>query len=360
MKKKLILFLFILCLTSGCYDYQEINNMAIVSGISIDYINEKFHIAFEILNTLNPENNKDTEKIYHVKGIGSSISEAFSNASLEIAKSPYMAHLKTVVIDEVTAKDHLEEIVDFFIRDNHIRNIFYLVTTKNSKAEDILYKTDVNNPIASTAIADLIDNTKYTHNIASTLNFEKFFIDLIDSRKDAYLTTIEIDNDVLKLGPLAIFSGYHLKTYLSQTDSAIFNLINGSSEEMHIQIDCPNDPDKFIIFSTFSIPESSIEIQNNTATLSAEVETRIIENHCDMDFKKIKTYEELQKAIAKKIKKSTEDLVQRLTRANSDILKIEQAYYQKYKKDIDFRNLNYEYKVNAIINRNGLIFEVMK
>ncbi len=360
MKKLISLILFILIFTSGCYDYTELNEMAIVSGIAVDFEDEKFHVAFEILNTKNKEDNKEQEKVYYAQGEGKTISEAFSATSLEIAKMPYLAHLKALIIDEEIAKEHVEDIIDFLIRDNHIRNIFYLAISKDTTAYKVLTNTDTNNPIVSNAIADLIDSTTFTNNIASDLNFEKFVTNIIDPRKDTYISSIKIEDDNLKLGPIGIFKGYKFRTYLSENESAVFNVMNGSSNEIHFKIKCPNDEDNYILLTTFNKPKSGIEIKNKTATIKTEVETRIIENHCKMDFKKVKTYEEIQKKVQKKLEKDMKDVITKSLKYDSDILKIKQIYYQKTKKDLDFRKLNYKYEAKVIINRNGLIFEVKK
>ena len=52
------------------------------------------------------------------------------------------------------------------------------------------------------------------------------------------------------------------------------------------------------------------------------------------------------------------NLMEKLISNDSDILKIKQVYYQKYKMDKDFKGLDYNYDAKVIINRNGLIFEV--
>ncbi len=358
MKKFIILILFVLTLSTGCYDYTEINDMAIVSGISVDYEEDKFQVAFEILNTINKEDSAQMAKVYVVKGEGSSLSEAFSSASLEIDKMPYLAHLKTLVINEEVAKEHVEEIIDFLLRDNHIRNVFYLAIAKDTTAYEVLTNTDTNNPVASTAIAKLIDNNIFSNSIAADLNFEKFMVNILDPRKDTYASSIVIENDVLKLGPIAIFKKYNMQSYLTETESATFNVMNGDSKEIHFIVDCPNNKNNFITLSTFSKPKSKIEIEDKTVTISTEVEIRVIENHCKMDFKKVETYENIQKQVEKTLEKDMEDVVKKAIKYESDILKINQTYYQKYKKEIDFTTLNYKYKASAIINRNGLIFEV--
>lgn len=358
MKKFFLLSFVLLFLSSGCYDYIELNEMAIVSGISIDYEEEMYSVAFEILNTVSKDDKQNQPKVYIAKGKGNSISEAFSNTSFEIAKSPYLVHLKTVIINEEIAKEHVKEIIDFLIRDNHIRNIFYLAVAKDTKAFSILNATDANNPVVSTAIADLIESTTFTNNIASDLNFEQFVTNIIDPKKDTYLSSILIENDVLKLGPMAIFKEYNLQTYFDEDESATFNLMNGSSKEIHFKVNCPNDEENFIVLTTFNKPKSEIEIEQESVKISSEIETRIVENHCNMDFKKVDTYENIQKQVEEKLKENMEKVMKKSIEYDSDVLKINQINYQKNKKEIDFTKLNYSFDAKVIINRNGLIFEV--
>ena len=358
MKKYFILLFFILLVSTGCFDYTELNDMAIVSGISLDYEENGYHVGFEILNTVSKDDNQNQPKVYLVEGYGTSISEAFSDATLEVAKYPYLAHLKTLIIDEEIAENHVKDIIDFLIRDNHVRNIFYLALARDTSALTILKNTDTNNPVVSTAVAKLIDSNIFSDNIAANLNYEQFVTNIIDPRKDTYVSSLEIENGVIKLGPLAIFSGYNMQTYLTSEESVTFNAMQGEAKEMHFQVPCPNDPENFVVLTSFNKPKSGIEIEEQTVKISTEIETRIVENHCTMNFKEVETYESIQEAVEKDLKESMKNLMEKLIANDSDILKIKQVYYQKYKMDKDFKGLDYNYDAKVIINRNGLIFEV--
>ena len=71
MKKIWILLILPFFLT-GCYDYQELNNRAVIAGIAIDYKEEEFFIDLEILNNVQAKKKmkiklimlKDTEKLF--------------------------------------------------------------------------------------------------------------------------------------------------------------------------------------------------------------------------------------------------------------------------------------------------------
>ena len=47
--KKIILIISLFMLT-GCYDYQEINDLAIISAIGVDYKDDEYIITLEVLS----------------------------------------------------------------------------------------------------------------------------------------------------------------------------------------------------------------------------------------------------------------------------------------------------------------------
>ncbi len=357
MKKIIILLVFIF-LSTGCYDYVELNNLAIIPGIAIDKIDDEYQVVFEILNTVNKEENPNEEKVYFVKGQASTISEAFLNASYEIPKSAYTAHVDTIVIDEEIATNNLKDIIDFLIRDIDVRNQFYLVISPYSPAEDIIKTTSTTNPVASTSIKDLIEQVSKKRNIVSELNFEKFLAHILGEHKDGYLTTISKDEDTLKIGPIAIFSDYKMQTILSNVNAANFNILNNSSYENTYKIKCPDNAEKNIVLAT-SIPAATeTKIENQNVTFNINMEVKVVENHCNINFRNTKDLETIENILASKVQEEMNLLISELIKYNSDILEIAHQYYKQYRQHIDFRKLNYQTQVKVLINRNGLIFEV--
>ena len=56
--KKIILITLLLFFTTGCYDYMELNDLSIISGIAIDKVEDKYKVTFEILNDQKSNNCK--------------------------------------------------------------------------------------------------------------------------------------------------------------------------------------------------------------------------------------------------------------------------------------------------------------
>ena len=359
MKKIIIIFLIIF-LTSGCYDYAELNNLAIISGISIDKIGEDFNVVYEILNTVNREENQNEPKVYFAKGSGKTIAEAFLNVSYEVPKEAYFAHVDTIIINEEIAKNYIQEIDDFLIRDIDVRNQFYLVLAPLNTAEEIIKTTNATDPIASTSIKNLIEQTAKKKNITSELNFQKFMAHVLGDYQDSYLTTVYIQDNVLKIGPIAIFDDYKMQTILSLENAANFNVLNNTSHQSTYKITCPDEESKDMVLATSVPAQSEVKFKDNKALYEINMEVKVIENHCDIDLKKIADLEKIQNTLKNTIESQLPNLIAELKKYNSDILEIAHSYYRQTKKKIDFRELEYEFNVNVLINRNGLIFEVKK
>ena len=74
--KKLLILLLIPILLGGCYDYNELGDLAIVAGIGIDYQDDEFEVTFEILSTKKEgEQGSASSSTYNVSAKGNTVAE---------------------------------------------------------------------------------------------------------------------------------------------------------------------------------------------------------------------------------------------------------------------------------------------
>ena len=131
MKKILIIIVTVLFL-GGCYDNVELNDLSLISGIGIDYINDEYLVIYEVLNDNKSDNATDLLS-YTVDGSGKTISDAFINANYKLGKKAYFAHLKLMILSENVINNHLENIIDYILRDTNIRDEFNVLISSNPK-----------------------------------------------------------------------------------------------------------------------------------------------------------------------------------------------------------------------------------
>ncbi len=356
--KKIIVLLVLIFSCTACYDYNELNDLSLVSGIAIDYDeqNDKFITTFEILNDeKSSDNGSSQSKSFYVKGSGKTIAESFNNSALEIPKTPYYAHLKVLVISEKIAKNNSNDIIDYILRYPTISNIFYLAISKEINAQDILrYKTE-EDKIVSDEIYNLIDKNELGTNISMKVKFEDFISKLKNKYEDPYVSTISIKDDNLKLDGLAIWKNNKMTDILNDKNSQTLTILLGENKNASYRIKC-ND-EKYVVINIYN-QKIKTDITAKKAKIIINAEARIIENGCNLNLKDSNTYKKLSDKFSKSMNKNGYELIDILQNKNSDPLSIAYSYYKKTKKNLDYKNLKFDINSKININKNGLIFEV--
>ena len=140
MKIKLlipILFLFIL---TGCWNYRELNDLAIATGIAIDKSEDGFEVSVLISNArkaqVSTKEGESQTSVYSENG--KTITEALRNINLKFPKEIYIGHLSVIVINEEIAKEGLYPILDYFLREPESSKRFYSIIARDCKAKEVI------------------------------------------------------------------------------------------------------------------------------------------------------------------------------------------------------------------------------
>ena len=355
--KKIIILLSLIFLLTGCYDNIELDDLAIITGVGIDYKEDNFYLTYEILSDTKTDENSTLES-YTVSGSGKSISEAFINTNYKVNKKAYFAHLKVIILSEEIINGHFEQITDFILRDNNIRSEFKVLVANETTPEEILKNNDKNHPVVTEVIVNLIDNEKYNNNLVIGETFRQIVAKLISNNYDVILNTISIKDKEIAINNSYIFKGYNYKNTLTKQDSALFNML--TKNVIAIEFDKMYEQGDVTISITSS--NTGIEVTKDKIIINADVEGKILENNAKFDLTKTESYEELNKDFSKLIENRIKNFIEALQNNESDILGLQEIYYRSTRKENDglWENADIEVKVNLKINTKGFIFEVKK
>ncbi len=361
--KKIILCLTILFFICGCYDYQELQDRAIISGIAIDYLNEEFIINYEILNTEKSDSSKSEEnpnKAYLIEGKGITVTEAFQNAADKVSKDIHLSHLKLLILSESAAEKHMRDIADYLLRDPNVRNIFSLVVARNNTAKSILENTSMESPVVSESIDSLIRHNKYNENISIEIDFDHFMDRFEDPRIDTAISAIELIDGKITLNGMAIFENGKLKSILDSTDAAIYKIIENTSQNHRLQIPC-EDTEGFTIINLYQNNHTDVKVTQNAITIQSKLNASVLKDSCGYNFRDSAIYKDLETKFQTKLEQEIKDFYTDITFFNTDILGIQKKYYQTTRKELEHWNtLELKTDIQIEINKNGLIFEVKK
>ena len=152
---KCIILMLLLFFTTSCYNYIEVNEIAIVEGIAIDYKDNNYQVITEIIDV-----KSDYESSYLIDASSKALNDAFDNIKKQSNKKLTMSHLEVVIISKEILLNHIDEIANYLIINNDITTNFYLVLSDIPK--DIISNKNNNYPINSKSIVDNLE--KYKNN----------------------------------------------------------------------------------------------------------------------------------------------------------------------------------------------------
>ena len=376
MKKFLLVFTFLLLLT-GCWDYKELNEYSIVTGIAIDKTDDKYEVSVLISNSpkdsSNSESNKSDVVVY--SGKADTIFGAFKDVGLISPKEIYFGSFSVLIISDDVAKEGIEDIVDVFLRYPNSRKSFYVTIAKDSKAKDILKIMTPLSNFPSQNISNNLSSSTNLQGIITKTNFNELLSILVKDGIDPTINSIYIVGDkkdgfdkdnleksepksYVKLGNLALFKEYKLVDYATYNESLGINFINNNIKETHLRIKYNND---YVVIDTTKIKSTVIpSFKDNKPKIDIDIkgEATIIECSGNIDLNDYKTIEELQKLTDKKIKKLINEAITKAKNNKTDIFGFGLLFYQEYPKyfsdnkndwDNIFESLNTDKSVKIIL-----------
>ena len=102
MNKLKYLIILLPLLLTGCYNYQELNDLAITTGMSIDYDkeNNKFKVIAQVINPVKEDDAKSSNETSFInyESEGKSLREAIRTIVLDSPKRLYGSQLQILIL----------------------------------------------------------------------------------------------------------------------------------------------------------------------------------------------------------------------------------------------------------------------
>lgn len=352
MKIKLLVLCCITFLLCGCWNYNELNQIAIVTALGIDKDKKEntYQISATISNAHGTQSNtkEGQSQTVIIEGKGHTISEALNDIDLQSPKEIYLGSLNVIIFSEDVAKEGVNKIADFLMREPESRKKFYLLVTQDEKASDVLQILSPLEALPSQNIAsNILEATNYQAVVAD-INYSDFIRTLIEPGKQPVLSSIKITGDkkdgskyssleqskpagAIKLSNLAIFKKDKLLGFANKKESQGINLIANEAKRITIETKCDND----YMVAELNHPHNTITVslQNNKPVVKMSLTSKgnITEMGCNLDLRDPKTID----TITKKFEKDTADILKAgihmaQKKYKSDIFGIGRKFQKKY------------------------------
>ena len=353
--KKILIIILTLLLCTGCFDYKEINDLAIINAIGVDYENDEYVITLEILND---QIDKDSSKItsYTKVGHGKNLTSAIENAADKLSKQLIFNHIKLMILSKSIIEEKFENIIDLFLRNTYFRENFYVISATKNKPETLLNHTTNEAPIASTAITDTLESIRYSSNTNVLKKFDEIVEEVITYGIDTCFSNITLKDNEFIVDGMSIFNNYSYKSNLSNEYVKIYNLLTDNFDRPTYTINYDN-----LAFTTaINNGKINTEIKSGTINVTGNLMGRIIDNDPKYNIRDPKNLERIDNDFTNLLNKKIPEFIKVLQDNNSDILGITKNYYKKTRtKDKDYwLKLDIKSNIKFNINKKGLIYDV--
>lgn len=381
MKKLLLIIftLFILLLSSGCYNYKEINEMAIVSSIGIDKDDKtnKYIVSAQIMNSKESEDSEDSQIIVYTKE-GNTIHEALRSMTLESPRKLYGNHLSKIVLSEEVAKEGIDNVLDTFNRLTEVRNEFIITVVKDNKASDVLKVLTSTETIPAEYVKLSLKIADETSGLTYTTKLDEFISLYLKKGIDPVVPVLKIEKKAKKgtttdnitttdpiskivINNLAVANNGKLETYLNTKEVIGYNFLRNQIQKMIIPVKCDNDNNYASIAILNNKTKSNVSKKDNNYSINFNIKSEAIitEYNCKSNLKNEDVIENLEKNTEKKIKKYIKKALDKQKETKGKFLGLERIIYLDYPK---YNNEDYSVKYNVKVNlvRKGEIRNSIK
>jgi spore germination protein KC len=394
--KLLILFTTIAPLLTGCWDRMEIEERAVVLGISVDEAvhkqaeNEVTHLksAFpkppkRIIQVtaqiavpgripLGPGESGGVGKnkpVWVLSAEGYTIDDALMVLQQQLADRMFFGHLRIIVISEKIARSGVQNLNDYLRRSPEVRRLAWMVVSKGVAAE-LMKAAPQLERVPSLYLLAAMDNAIRMGRLPN--DFLGIFWSADSSRgKEPYLPYVTIKKKGnLEISGLAYFQGDKMVGATKPLEIGLFMAATGVKTGGYNAYEhLPNSSETMMFKATTRKARTKVSMKNGRPHifLDMQVEGDIEEKSNELfKIKDHKTIMQIQDMISKSSEKGIKKLIKKMQKDGSDIFGFgeyirakEPEYWNreiktKKKWEEEFKNLTVDVNMHIKIRRVGM------
>ena len=401
------LLIFSLIFSGGCWDQVEIENLAIIRAIAVDYLPGRpapylVTLAVKRPAAMGPQEGGGGggEQIALYAGVGASIELAIKQATLHIPRRIYLAHNDLVIVGEQLASHGLLPVLDFVIRNPEMRLSAFLLVAAETGWE-ILHTAARKEKSITEEIHGLLDQARETSETQpepvfrflrkmTTLGEEAHTVVIIakplpgDKLPELKIQGAEAgeaeggqgggDNEgggakqekSLALDGMAVFRGDRLAGILDRREARGKLWLSGQTARGVMAVDDPVHPEQTVTLSlTRSQTKLTPSVQDGRISFRVEVEAEgdLISQSSQADLTTPEMIKKLNSAMSGAIKAEMEKALQKMRQLETDVVgfgallnrrkpKLFREMAERWPET--FAQLPVEIQVKANIRRTGM------
>ncbi|MFE5319278.1 Ger(x)C family spore germination protein [Paenibacillus sp. NPDC056579] len=361
----LIVILVIVIGITGCWNRQELNEIAITVAMGLDKRGNQYQVSVQIVNPSEVSAKKGSASkgtpVATYSETGKTVSEALRKMVNKAPRVLYFSHLRLLVIGEGLAKEGIGEVLDYLSREYSFRTDFYLVISKGVPAERILeVYTLPQEVIPANKIFRSLQNSSKLWGAATEITLDGVISDATKDGKQPVLSgisitgakeseSIETKSNVEHVKPIgsltfsgmAAFKKDKMLGWLNQQESRAYYYIEDKVDNTVETVSCPDGGNITIeILRSRSDIKGILTGGKPEIDVQLQVEGNLDEVQCDLNLTTEENLQRLEKITESHIQANLEKTINSVKRQyKSDIFGFGEAIHRTLPRDwVDLKN----------------------
>lgn len=275
--RKLIIIIILTSLLTGCWNYIEINELSIITGLALDYENEQVVLTVEIAQPLRKAG-KTLIASQIVQARGKNMIDAIRQLVKITGREAFWGHSKVVIFGKELMKNKkmFVSCIDYMKRSVKFRDNIWLVASEEQKAYDTMYAKKTVKNILSFQIQDTFSNqTK----VSKYLRVQLYdFVDKLSTKGlSPMIPIIKFgDDNRVKIAGTCIFNGIDYTGDIDEDTTKYMLFLMDKMEGGLIVIDIGDDNEKVVLEVNGSDTKYKIDCEDNTISLDIDIKTVVV------------------------------------------------------------------------------------
>lgn len=362
---KAIFICCILLFLAGCWDKNEINDLAVVlaAGIEKD-TNDTIRLSLQIKTPV-PQGTS-IAPVEVKQGSGKTIFDAMEELQERVPRKIFWGHNEAIFISEELAKEGIREHLDFFARYVEVRLRNHIFITKNKILDIMNIK-----PIFATSTGEI---TKKIAHLESGLSVDirKLLVMMSSDVETAAIPWVEIEEELeelkqeLRVNGIAIFKHNKMIDYINDELTRGVLWVRDEIKSASVTIQPSEAENKYISFELIKSETKVIPTYKDgkwKVLLKIITEDDVVQNQTKLNVMEPSTRKKLEKKIGESIVQRIHSMLEIIQKnLGADILNIGEAIHRKYPKkwkeiksdwEEVFRDLHIDIETEVMIERPG-------
>ena len=389
MKKIKYLLPILIILLTGCTNYQELTDIAITTAIAVDYSPEtnEYTLITQVVNAVKQDNASSSNEptFINFSSTSSSLTEAIDKIVLESPRKLYTAQTQVIILSKEIISNHLDEVLDYFIRNPEIRGETLVILAPDKEdLQGITIQTLLDNLSSSNIISSLEESEKKGY--TTSIKLDDLLDMYLNPYKEIILPTIYVEGnknigseeenktstiykETVKIGNISIFKDNTFQDYLSLDNGKYLNIIKGKLTDTPLKLPYK---DGYIVYELYDIKSKlTPNTKSNSITLTIKGKAKSYEIITNTNIENTKETKDIQEYLNRSLENNITTFFNSIrNKYNTDIFNFRDTYYKdnpkylknnynNWYKDI-YPKLNFKVKSKLELYEKGKIKEEIK